>query len=305
MTRPLNGIVENLLAAGVLAGGQRLVGLLTGGDGELRKACRAVLVRAVMDTVHPRSDDERKWLLQVIGEGLADNGVPARINQGSQGPLELGTEAFGRRLSEGLPDHLRDDLAERLSVDVDRLVERSGWILVHEICRAVLEPRSRLQTLANRLKFSQLQEVVGWVGHCVGLEGGDVAQRLEELQRLHDRIFRRLEALGIPGEFTSGLAIELAVPAATDEATTAPLRVMSEEVAAGKSTAAERLHLAPIERSRRDLSAPLLVFIKARNLDRSLASGVERWWDRRELADRGLDLVIDGLRRLASNERAT
>ena len=63
MTRPLNGIVENLVAAGVLAGGQRLVDLLTGGEGELRKACRVALVRAVTETVHPKSDDERDWLV--------------------------------------------------------------------------------------------------------------------------------------------------------------------------------------------------------------------------------------------------
>lgn len=296
MTRPVNGIVENLVAAGVLAGGQRLVDLLTGGEGELRKACRAALVRAVTDTVQPRSDDERDWLVQVIGEGLADNGVSTRITQGGQGPLELGTEAFGLRLAEALPDQLRDDLAERLSVDVDRLVERFGPILVDEIRRAALAPRSRLQTLASRLEASQLQEAVGRVGHRVGLEDGDVAQRLEELQRLsYDRVLRRLEALGIPAELTSALATELAVPAASDEAATEPLRVMSEEVGAGKSTAAERLHLAAIERARRDLRTPLPVFVEARNLDQSLASEVERWWDRRELADRGLDLVVDGL----------
>jgi hypothetical protein len=66
----MNGIVENLVAAGVLAGGQRLVDVLTGGEGELRKACRAALVEAVTDTVHPRSDEERGWLVQVIDEGL-------------------------------------------------------------------------------------------------------------------------------------------------------------------------------------------------------------------------------------------
>src|SRR5215217_549339 len=170
MTRPLNGIVENLVAAGVLAGGQRLVELLTGGEGELRKACRAALARAVTDTAHPRNDDERDWLVQVIGEGLADKGVPTRIAQGGQGPLELGTEAFGRRLAEALPDQLRDDLAERLSVDVDRLVKRFGSILVDEIRTAALAPRSRLQTLASRLEASQLQEAVGRVGHRVGLE---------------------------------------------------------------------------------------------------------------------------------------
>ena len=296
MTRPVNGIVENLVAAGVLAGGQRLVELLTGGEGELRKACRAALARAVTDTAHPRNDDERDWLVQVIGEGLADKGVPTRIAQGGQGPLELGTEAFGRRLAEALPDQLRDDLAERLSVDVDRLVKRFGSILVDEIRTAALAPRSRLQTLASRLEASQLQEAVGRVGHRVGLEDGDVVQRLEELQRLsYDRVLRRLEALGIPAELTSALATELAVPAASDEAATEPLRVMSGEVGAGKSTAAERLHLAAIERARRDLSAPLPVFVEARNLDQSVASEVGRWWGRRELADRGLDLVVDGL----------
>jgi hypothetical protein len=292
----MNGIVENLVAAGVLAGGQRLVDLLTGGEGELRKACRAALVTAVMDTVQPRSDDERDWLVQVIGEGLADKGVPTRITQGRQGPLELGTEAFGRRLAEALPDQLREDLAERLSIEIDRLVARFGWILVDEIRRAALAPRSRLQTLASRLEASQLQEVVGRVGHRVGLEDGDVAQRLEELQRLsHDRVLRRLEALGIPAELASALAIELAVPAPSGQAATEPLEVISEEVGAGKSTAAEQLHLAAIERARRDLSASLPVFVEARNLDQSLASEVERWWDRRELAGRGLDLVLDGL----------
>jgi hypothetical protein len=292
----MNGIVENLFAAGVLAGGQRLVDLLTGGEGELRKACRSALVRAVADTVQPRSDDERDWLVQVIGEGLADNGVPSRITQGRRGPLELGTEAFGRRLAEALPDQLRDDLTERLGVDVDRLVERFGWTLVDEIRRAALAPRSRLQTLTSRLEASQLQEVVGRVGHRVGLEDGDVAERLEELQRLsYDRVLRRVEALGVPTELATALATELAVPAPSDQAATEPLQVMSEEVGAGKSTAAEQLHLAAIERARRDLRAPLPVFIEARNLDQTLASEVERWWDRRELADRGLDLVLDGL----------
>jgi hypothetical protein len=279
----MNGIVENLVAAGVLAGGQRLVDVLTGGEGELRKAYRVALVRAVTDTVHPQSDDERDWLVQVIGEGLADNGVPTRITQGGQGPLELGSEAFGRRLAGALPDQLRDDLAERLSVDIDRLVERFGWILADEIRRAALAPRSRLQALASRLEASQLQEAVGRVGHRVGLEDGDVTQRLEELQRLsHDRVLRRLEALGIPAGLTRALATELAVPDASGEVATESLRVMSDEAGAGKSTAAERLHLAAIERARRDLSAPLPVFVEARSLDQDLASEVERWWDRRE-----------------------
>jgi hypothetical protein len=292
----MNGIVENLVAAGVLAGGQRLVDLLTGGEGELRKACRVALVTAVTDTVHPRGDEDRDWLVQVIGEGLADKGVPTRITQGGQGPLELGTEAFGRRLAEALPDQLRDDLTQRLTVDVDRLVERFGWILVDEIRRAALAPRSRLRALASRLEASQLQEAVGRVGHRVGLEHGDVAQRLEELQRLsHDRVLRRLEGLGIPAELTSALATELAVPDTSREVATKPLRVISDEVGSGKSTGAERLHLAAIERARRDLTAPLPVFVEARNLNQSLASEVERWWDRCELADRGLDLVVDGL----------
>jgi hypothetical protein len=292
----MNGIVENLVAAGVLAGGQRLVDLLTGGEGELRKACRMALARAVTDTVHPRREDERDWLVQVIGEGLADSGVPTRIAQGGQGPLELGTEAFGRRLAQALPGQLRDDLAQRLSVDVDRLVERFGWILVDEIRRAALAPRSRLQALASRLEASQLQEAVGRVGHRMGLQDGDLTQRLDELQRLsHDRVLRRLEALGIPAGLTSALATELAVPDPSSEVATEPLRVIQDEVGAGKSTAAERLHLAAIERARRDLSAPLPVFVEARNLDQDLASEVERWWDRHELADRGLDLVVDGL----------
>jgi hypothetical protein len=292
----MNGIVENLLAAGVLAGGQRLVDLLAGGEGELRKACRVALVRAVTETVHPKSDDKRDWLVQVIGDGLADNGVPTRITQGGHGALELGTEAFGRRLAEALPDPLRNDLAERLSVDVDRLVERFGWVLVDEIRRAALAPRSRLQTLASRLEASQLQEAVGRVGHYMGLEDGDVARRLDELQRLsHDRVIRRLEALGIPAELTGVLATELAVPDTSGEVATKPLRVISDEMGAGKSTEAERLHLAAIERARRDLSAPLPVFVEARNLNQELASEVERWWHRRELADRGLDLVVDGL----------
>jgi hypothetical protein len=292
----MNGIVENLLAAGVLAGGQRLVDLLAGGEGELRKACRVALVRAVTDTVYPESDHERDCLVQVIGDGLADNGVPTRITQGGHGALELGTEAFGRRLAEALPDPLRNDLAERLNIDVDRLVERFGWILVEEIRRAALAPRSRLQTLASRLEASQLQEAVGRVGHYIGLEDGDVARRLDELQRLsHDRMIRRLEAVGIPAELTGMLATELAVPDTSGEVATKPLRVISDEVGAGKSTGAERLHLAAIERARQDLSAPLPVFVEARNLNQNLVSEVERWWHRRELADRGLDLVVDGL----------
>jgi hypothetical protein len=292
----MNGIVENLLAAGVLAGGQRLVDLLAGGEGELRKACRVALVRAVTETVYPESDHERDWLVQVIGDGLADNGVPTRITQGGHGALELGTEAFGRRLAEALPDPLRNDLAERLNIDVDRLVERFGWILVEEIRRAALAPRSRLQTLASRLEASQLQEAVGRVGHYMGLEDGDVARRLDELQRLsHDRMIRRLEAVGIPAELTGMLATELAIPDTSGEVATKPLRAISDEVGAGKSTGAERLHLAAIERARHDLSAPLPVFVEARNLNQNLVSEVERWWHRRELADRGLDLVVDGL----------
>ena len=246
----MNGIVENLVAAGVLAGGQRLVDLLSGGEGELRNACRVALAKAVTDTVHPRNEDERVWLTQVIGEGLADTGVPTRITRGGHGPLELGTEAFGRRLAEALPDQLRDDMAERLGVDIDRLVERFGSILVDEIRRAALAPRSRLHTLASRLEASQLQEAVGRVGHRVGLEDGDIAQRLAELQRLsHDRVLRRLEALDIPAELTSALGTQLATPAASDAPATEPLRVMSEEVGTGKSTAAERLHIAAIERA--------------------------------------------------------
>ena len=113
--------------------------------------------------------------------------MPTRITQGGRGPLELGTEAFGRRLAGALPDQLRDDLASRLSVDVDRLVERFGWILVHEIRRVALAPKSRLQALVTRLEASQLQEAVGRVGHCVGLEDGGLVLLQHQQRTRSDR----------------------------------------------------------------------------------------------------------------------
>jgi hypothetical protein len=301
----MNGIVENLIASGVLAGGQRLVELVTGGEGELRRACRAALVRAVDDTVNPDSDVDRDWLVQVIGDGLADNGVPTRIAQGGQGSLELGGDAFGRRLADGLSDQLRNDLTQGLNVDVDRLVERFGLILVDEIRRAALRPRSRLQALASRLETSQIHDTVARVGRRVGLQDGDVEQRLEELRRRsHDRVVRRLEAIGIPDELAGALATELAVPDPSSEVAGAALRVISEEVGAGKSTAGERLHLAAIERAHVDVGARLPLFVEARGLDHDLATEVEGWWDRRELADRGLDLIVDGLEEVGTRRAA-
>lgn len=261
-----------------------------------------------------------------LGQGLGPAAVAKALDLLSQPEEQTQlAKAVARSVNERVswrrvrrwlrPDDAWRDLVEQSSAGAERLITNLQAILwpttrgrprTYQARRALAErlvgeTGARLlsnldPSLAVAVADFRARRAVGELGVRLGLPAGDVKARLNYLgRRSVDRNIRRLEALGVSGDVARSTAATLSVPLPTVVAND-ELTVLVGELGTGKSTEAERHHLAAIEEARSDPTARLPVLVTAREVAGSLLSEIQRLWgDVSDLPERGVHLIVDGL----------
>ena len=125
-------------------------------------------------------------------------------------------------------------------------------------------------------------------------------EKLDELMRLsRARCIARWQAVGLDREEAIAFADDTDVGSLTSEYSPSqdtPVRVLIAELGAGKSLIAERLFQAAIDLAKHDISAPIPIFLDARECVSGLRSTVER--EAEGLGDirtQGAAIIVDGV----------
>lgn len=290
----MTGLAEALLGHAILRTGARVKDLVIGREGELRAAVREALVAAAGTLTLPPGMDA-DWVADAVIEGRLTDGTPAALSGTATGPLQLGAFDFAQRLRSRMPPDLISDL-ERAGVGTTALLEAFGNSFPETIRSHGARSESPLSDLAARIEANASQRSLGSITEELGINLAQTAETLAFLRRASEvRSRRRLDALGVPDDVIDTVQASIdAIPLYVVEP--GKLVLLEAEAGSGKSTAAERVHLAAIGHAEADPMAPLPIFIEASRLQGSVGDEVRRLWGSNpDLATRGVSIVIDGV----------
>ena len=179
---------------------------------------------------------------------------------------------------------------------MDRVVDRFGPCLVDAVRAAATNSKSPLQALASRLEADANYALLDNVAAAVGASREDVSTTLDMMEHEAERrILRRLDILGVANHAVAAKIVRSLELVPLPERKDVGLLGILAEGGSGKTTLAERVHLAAIEVARVDRRAPLPLFLEAISVG-SITAEINRVWAGAfDLATRGIDVVVDGL----------
>jgi hypothetical protein len=267
-----------------------------GTDAQLRKLISEALATAAEQVGLPTPCDG-KWIARKFLESAAESGVSRLqvVGTALSGNADFEPSAISDRLRVAVNSELRDDLVS-LGIKVDRVVDRFGPCLVAAVRAAATNSKSPLQAFASRLEADATYALLDNVAAAVGASREDVSTTLDMMEHeVERRILKRLDVLGVADHAVAANIVRSLELVPLPEREDVGLVGILAEGGSGKTTLAERVHLAAIEDARGDYQAPLPLFLEAISVGSITAEITRVWAEASDLATRGVDLVVDGL----------
>ena len=277
-----------------------LLGLITdifkGTDAQLRRIVPGALATAAEQTSLPDGYNGEWVAKKILNDAAAGGTTRLEVIGTAGGPsADFEESAIGERLREALRTELVVDLAD-VGIDVHRVVDRFGPCLVAAVRSGATGSKSALDAMASRFEADALSAILDNVAAAVGANREDQPTTLDDME--HEsarRIRKRLDVLGLVDQSVVGAVVRSLELVPLPDLEDRGLFGLVAEGGSGKTTLAERMHLASIWLARFDRSAPLPLYVEAVS-EASIRDEIQRvWGGAPNLLIRGVDLVVDGL----------
>jgi len=207
------------------------------------------------------------------------------------------TEAVVAEINEALSTHRRLIVLVLPAKDKDERDATTTELLAKVRPKAKYCEVADLDDLAAQAKLAISDEINRALQDQPGMSR---VARLDELGRAsRSRCVERWEVAGVETTLALTLAHDMSIgeaPVATMPTADRPVRVLQADLGAGKSLAGERFHQAAIAKQLTDATAPVPVYVRARDAAAGLAEAAVAASD--GLGDprqQGADIVLDGI----------
>jgi hypothetical protein len=292
----LSGIGEAVIGKVLDAVIRGLAETFKGTDAQLRRVVPIALATAADQTTLPDGYDAA-WVAREILDDAAAAATSRLevVGVSENSPADFEESAISERLRVALRPELIEDLTG-LGIDVHRVVDRFGPSLVGVVRSRATGSKTSLDAIATRFEADSISALLDNVAAAVGANRQDQSTTLDEMEHESSRrIHKRLDVLGVTDATVLAAIIRSLDLVPLPEFENEGLFGLVAEGGSGKTTLAERLHLASIWVARFNRSAPLPLFIEAAS-EVSIREEIQRVWSGvPDLLTRGVDIVLDGL----------